>query len=56
MKSALVNHDLQILSDGPAFGGRAGRVVSDHAGGLGMSSPLLKFGGGSVEILRDVLH
>ena len=30
----LVNHDLQILSDGPAFGGRAGRVVSDHAGGF----------------------
>ena len=25
---------LQILSDGPAFGGRAGRVVSDHAGGF----------------------
>ena len=22
----------------------------------GMSRPLLKFGGGSVEILRDVLH
>ena len=30
----LVNHDLQILSDGPAFGGRAGRVVRDHAGGF----------------------
>ena len=30
----LVTHDLQILSDGPAFGGRAGRVVSDHAGGF----------------------
>ena len=30
----LVNHDLQILSDGPAFGGRARRVVSDHAGGF----------------------
>ena len=29
-----VNHDLQILSDGPAFGGRAGRVVRDHAGGF----------------------
>ena len=25
---------LQILSDGPAFSGRAGRVVSDHAGGF----------------------
>jgi hypothetical protein len=24
--------------------------------GEGMSRPLLKFGGGSVEILRDVLH
>jgi hypothetical protein len=23
---------------------------------VGMSRPLLKFGGGSVEILRDVLH
>ena len=23
---------------------------------VGMSSPLLKFGGGSVEILRDMLH
>ena len=31
----LVNHDLQILSDGPAFGGRARRVVRDHAGGVG---------------------
>ena len=30
----LVNHDLQILLDGPAFGGRAGRVVRDHAGGF----------------------
>ena len=30
----LGNHDLQILSDGPAFGGRAGRVVRDHAGGF----------------------
>ena len=30
----LVNHDLQILSDGPAFGGGAGRVVRDHAGGF----------------------
>ena len=30
----LVNHDLQILSDGPAFSGRAGRVVRDHAGGF----------------------
>ena len=27
----LANHDLQILSDGPAFGGHARRVVSDHA-------------------------
>ena len=25
---------LQIPGDGPAFGGRAGRVVSDHAGGF----------------------
>ena len=25
---------LQIPCDGPAFGGRAGRVVSDHAGGF----------------------
>ena len=25
---------MPILSDGPAFGGRAGRVVSDHAGGF----------------------
>ena len=24
----------QILGDGPAFGGRARRVVSDHAGGF----------------------
>ena len=30
----LVNHDLQILSDGPAFSGRARRVVRDHAGGF----------------------
>ena len=30
----LVNHGLQILSDGPAFSGRARRVVSDHAGGF----------------------
>ena len=30
----LATHDLQILSDGPAFGGRARRVVRDHAGGF----------------------
>ena len=30
----LGNHALQILSDGPAFGGGAGRVVRDHAGGF----------------------
>ena len=31
---------------------------ADKAGApyMGMSRPLLKFGGGSVEILRDVLH
>ena len=29
-----VNHGLQILLDGPAFSGRARRVVSDHAGGF----------------------
>ena len=34
----LVNHGLQILSDGPAFSGRAGRVVSDHAGGFAAAS------------------
>ena len=32
--SAASKPRLQILSDGPAFGGRAGRVVRDHAGGF----------------------
>ena len=35
----LGNHDLQILSDGPAFGGRARRVVRDHAGGFPVARP-----------------
>ena len=41
----LVNHDLQILLDGPAFGGRAGRVVRDHAGGFPVPGQH-DFGGG----------
>ena len=36
---------LQILSDGPAFGGRARRVVSDHAGGFPVAGQH-DFGGG----------
>ena len=59
----LVNHDLQILSDGPAFGGRAGRVVSDHAGGFpvpgqhdfrgGRAAHLCGLGAQGVHIDRD---
>ena len=30
---------LQIPCDGPAFGGRAGRVVRDHAGGFPVCRP-----------------
>ena len=36
---------LQIPCDGPAFGGRAGRVVSDHAGGFPVPGQH-DFGGG----------
>ena len=33
-RAVLPSPPLQIPCDGPAFGGRAGRVVSDHAGGF----------------------
>ncbi len=43
-----------VVVDRPAAWARA--ALSADVGAPGMSRPLLKLGGGSVEILRDVRH